>query len=736
MATFELQAPDGEIYEVEAPDQGQAVAAFKKMIGRQLGPTKDAAIDLERKQAQDQANYLRSYPNDFANPVLQDVNETPKAGYLRSPPQGIANTIARMGQSYVDKALLGGGDELGAAVSTAAKNLTGNLGGQTPNEAFQAKLAELQNQRQQFEAGNPGIATAANVAGVVGSPANLIGGEYIAAGPTAPWRIARASGVGTGIGGVAGGLSTEGGLTDRAAGGATGAALGFATGAVAQPAMELLGFGARKGTETGAAVLNTIRNQMQARANPGVQADRLLARAFMEDQRPLGFGPAPADVTLPGQGLVNMGGENINALARQTTVGPGPARTTAANFFEEQAAGAPDRAAESIKTMADRGYYGTAKELDEARKATALPLKEAAYAKPAVQSWTPRIAELFKRPSMKAALAKAKRIAEEEGRDPKELGLDFNEAGDPMFLAGADKNGQIPSTQTMDYVKRGLDDVVETYRDKTTGKLVLDTEGNAINNTRAEFVGILKEQNPEYAAYLKAWAGPSHALDILQEGRTIYNSRGAPADAIRRFQSLSPEDQDLARIGFVRNAIEDLGNVGDSGSVYLKLFGSQNKRAVAEVMFPDEASFNRFATQMQAEKKMLGTNQMVMGGSPTARIGAENAAFDQATNALSFLDALKSSNPLKIAGVALDKARNLQRGVTPEVADALANRLYTTNPTDIQRVLSQIGATPPTPVTQFQPAWLRRNAAVQFGGQGAGMFGGQLFSQPSPMVPQ
>ena len=68
----------------------------------------------------------------------------------------------------------------------------------------------------------------------------------------------------------------------------------------------------------------------------------------------------------------------------------------------------------------------------------------------------------MKRPSMKAAFAKAQRIAAEEGRNPKELGLDFNQAGDPQFLAGADELGQVPSTQTLDYIKRGLDDVVES----------------------------------------------------------------------------------------------------------------------------------------------------------------------------------------------------------------------------------------------------------------------------------
>lgn len=49
MASFELQGPDGAIYEVEAPDEAQAVAAFKTMMGQPLGPTRQAASEQSRR---------------------------------------------------------------------------------------------------------------------------------------------------------------------------------------------------------------------------------------------------------------------------------------------------------------------------------------------------------------------------------------------------------------------------------------------------------------------------------------------------------------------------------------------------------------------------------------------------------------------------------------------------------------------------------------------------------------
>lgn len=702
---------------------------WEKYGGARPGPTVEAA----QQQLADQAAYLRSenIPDAFKQPPMLDPNAT--GDTMRENPSDPMTRFRGALGNYVDTALLGGADEALAGLYAAGAMVPG---GRSPGQAFQDELARLEQQRRDYNALNTPEGAGATGAGIVLNPLNLIGGEFISAGTNAATRAGRSALLGAGIGGTGGALGTEGGLPERATGAAIGAGAGALLGGTAQPGLELLGFGARKGLETGAGVVNTIRNQMEARVNPKAQAEKLIKRAFIDDAKTLGYGPAPIDAPLPGQGLINLGGENLTSLGRQGTVAPGPTKTRAMEFFGEQSAAAPDRAADALKPLADKGYYGTVQELDLTRRATAKPLYDLAYSKPAVEVWTPRISELMKRPSMKAAFAKAQRIAAEEGRNPKELGLDFNEAGDPMFLVGADKNGQIPSTQTLDYIKRGLDDVVEAYRDKTSGKLVLDTEGRAINNTRAELVGILREGNKDYSAALDAWGGPSHALDTLNFGREIYAQRGNPAESLMRFQKLSPADQELARIGFVRNAVADLGNTGDAGSVYLKLFGNQNKRAALQVLFKDADSFNKFATQMQAEKEMLAANRKVMGGSPTARILAENAHYDQASNALNFLDALRSGNIFRIAGQALDKARNLQRGVTPEVADELGRRLFEADPIAIQRILSAVSSQTPAPITAVGKGLLRNTPIGPLLGQGAGLLGASMAPQPMLVPPQ
>lgn len=667
-----------------------------------------------------EAGYLRSHPNMLGGPLPSQQALTQGRDAIREVPNSPLDQAHGALGNYVDAAMFGGADEALAGIESL-------FGGN-----FQAELSRLEQQRRDYNSVNKGQGQAATGAGLVLNPLNVVGGEMISAAPSVAGRTLRSAAMGGSIGGTAGALGTEGGIGDRAIGAGIGAAGGAILGGAAQPGLEALGFGARKGVEGGRAVYNTIKNQAEAKANPGSQADKIINRALLEDKVPLAELQRRVANAQPGQGLVNMGGENLVGAGRQATVAKGEGRTLAQDFFEAQSQDAPDRAADAVKGMSDRGYYGTVETLDATRKATAKPLYEAAYAKPAMEVWTPRVADLLKRPSMKGAFAKAQRIAAEEGRNPKELGLDFNEAGDPIFLAGADKAGQIPSTQTMDYIKRGLDDVVEQYRDKTSGKLVLDTEGRAINNTRAEFLGILKEGNPDYKAALDAYAGPSHALDMLEVGRDIYSSRGDPADTIRRFAGLSQQDQDLARIGFVRDAIADLGNVGDNGSVYLKLFGNKNKKAVAQVMFPDDAAFNKFAAQMQAEKKMLSANRTVQGGSPTSRIDADKAAMAGAENSIGLMDAMKSGSIVRMFASALQHGKNYQQGLTPEVATELAKRLFTSNPEVMQAITARLGSNPvpaPAPLAALGQGWLRNTPAAPLLGLGMGQ-AGQAIATP------
>jgi hypothetical protein len=604
--------------------------------------------------------------------------------------------------------MLGGADEALAGIRSLHPDLT-----------FKNELERLEQKRRDYSADNPEAATVGTVAGVVANPLNVVGGEFIAAGRSAIPRMGRATFLGGTTGGVTGAAGTEGGIGERATGGAIGAGLGAAAGLLGQPGAELLGLGAKKTAEGGRAILNTLRNQSQAHSNPDLQADRLLARAFLQDQLQLGHGPAPLPNALPGQGLINMGGENVQKLGRLSTVAPGAPRQKAATFFEEQAAGAPDRAADAMKGMTSKGYYGTLEALDKGREAAAAPLYKVAREKGAAGVWNEHLSEIIKRPSLSRAWANAQKIAADRGEPLPQI-FEMDEAGQ---IIGVKK---VPDLKTWDYIKRGLDDVISGHKNQTTQKIDTDA-GRGVVALKREMLEELDALIPEYKAARDAYAGPSHSIELVEKGRDFWRAKGDPADSIREFNQMSAADKEYVRIGLVRDAIKDVGNTTDAGSVYSKLFATPNKRALLQTAFPDEAAFKKFAQQMKSEKDMLAANRSTVGGSPTSRIDAEkaDAAMQGASDVLSFAQAIKSSNPLQLLGLAVDKAQNLGRGITPEVADALANRLFTNDPAQIQRVLSRVGSVPaPAPQTALQPGMTqfgRRTPLVPL----AAMFGGQ-----------
>src|SRR5690606_447481 len=61
MAIFEIQGPDGEIYEVDAPDEGAAISAFQQYIGG--GPEQ-----AETEVAQERGFGAALYDNIIGNP--------------------------------------------------------------------------------------------------------------------------------------------------------------------------------------------------------------------------------------------------------------------------------------------------------------------------------------------------------------------------------------------------------------------------------------------------------------------------------------------------------------------------------------------------------------------------------------------------------------------------------------------------------------------------------------------
>jgi hypothetical protein len=296
------------------------------------------------------------------------------------------------------------------------------------------------------------------------------------------------------------------------------------------------------------------------------------------------------------------------------------------------------------------------------------------------------------------------------------------------------ENGRVPSTQTLDYVKRGLDDVIQAQpRDPATGRVIMDESTRAIDSTRRQFVSMLRENNPEYARALDAWAGPSHSIDVMDLGRQMWKKAGDPADMIRRFRNLSPADQEYARIGLMREALNKLGNLGDNASVYNALFNNRNKRALFEAVFPNREAFNRFADTMRREQGMVATQRTVMGGSPTSRIDADKAdAAQQMQDAMSWARLILGGDVTGGIRRLVDQGGNNLRGMNEQTAAEVARLLFNPNARENVAALRQLSGRQASPgfLRQLSQQSLQRDArAARMAGllaRGAGTTGAQV----------
>lgn len=342
----------------------------------------------------------------------------------------------------------------------------------------------------------------------------------------------------------------------------------------------------------------------------------------------------------------------VQRLAGRVSRTPGESSEIMSQPLRARNAGAVERLTGDVnKAFGEEGAYDAAQALMSARKAAAKPAYDAAYAHPPVNPDVMKsdgqIGSLMERPSVRAGMANARKIAAEEGVDMNTLGIDLNEQGEPILT-------KVPTWQTLDYMKRGIDNVVEQYRDGTTGKLNLDTYGRAADITRGEFVRTLRDLNPGYGKALDTWGGPSRSLDAIQVGADALK-RSADVNTAR-VAEMSADEQEFARLG-IAQTLRDIANkrgplAPEFDRVAGTQYGSTSTRSQLRPFFQDDASYKQFIDSVTAETIMARTGNRILGGSQTAERVAEDQGPISPADAIHGGTSLALGHPVGIARAA------------------------------------------------------------------------------------
>jgi hypothetical protein len=221
--------------------------------------------------------------------------------------------IKGFGRETVNTMLLGGGDEFKAALDAALRLHKP----ESPGENFVSGVADQQRARSEFETTSPGTALAAKIGGTVLNPLNMAGAEFATAGRSLLGNMGRSAAVGGGIGGTGGVLSTDGDLSQRAAGGA----MGLGIGGLAGGALPILTAG----------MTPKISPEVQLLMSKGITPTpgQIIGGAAGKIEEKLASLPIAGDMIAAGrrraQGELNVavGNDVLAPIGKKTTAAPG-----------------------------------------------------------------------------------------------------------------------------------------------------------------------------------------------------------------------------------------------------------------------------------------------------------------------------------------------------------------------------------------------------------------------------
>ena len=600
---------------------------------------------------------------------------------FRNGPMGFVDNI---GRRLAGGASFGFADEIAAGLDALTHPIFGR-GSKAPTmgQRYDANLATERGIDRDFEKRAPVIAGVGDVAGIVGGSlaAPLMLPAKAAAAIPAPTSMLgkMALGAGSGAaGGAAYGFGTgEGNFTNRAENAATNAAIGGGTGALIPPVLA----GVSKAA-------GPVLDKMGLR-NADKGALNQLLRAFERE----GGTPEGALVKLrewqaagsKPEALVDLGGESVKALATTAANLSGKSRQAAMDLVEARKGGASERVGADVARAISpsTNYAGTIDDLMTARQATAQPLYDKAYE---ASAWSPRLQEFIADPIMKDGLKRGmnmlrlEAVAAGKPFNPTALGVEIDAAGDVILR-------DVPNMRVLDAAKRGLDDILEKYRDGTTGKLNLTPEGRAIDQFRRSYLNVLDDLNPDYKTARAAWAGPTQSREAMTLGRSIL-SEDADITA-KKIASLDPGDKEFFRAGVVKAIQDKIENTADGRNVVASFFNKPALRNKLQAAFDSPQEFARFEAAMKREMDMAATNNMISprAGSQTMRLlsGAEDMKTDPHVGPIANLLNLQFGTAAKQAMTSM--LRPAQQGMNSSTADALAPLLFSQTPEETARVL-------------------------------------------------
>ena len=310
------------------------------------------------------------------------------------------------------------------------------------------------------------------------------------------------------------------------------------------------------------------------------------------------------------------------ALTKQAKFVLNAQRGDAPEIIEEEIggmlAGSRKKVAQAVRDkLRNVNYYDHQDQLLNQLRRNADPAYKKAYAFGLVDD--PRIMTLLAEDdNFKAAYKRAQAIAKTEQSAAKlrgDLPSDFS-------MIDLDVEGAIPDVRTLDYIKRGMDDLLRKGKKDGDGGLG-PTETSVIRGLKNDFLDVLDEATTvdgvsAYKEARKLYKGDIEVLESLEMGLKEFPSM-APEQVKRMLNDLSAAEAETFVIGATRSILNRITKPRGNSNYALNVINAPDDKEKLEMLFPgiNKKGFKLLEAVLLREGQLYKQANKILGGSPT-----------------------------------------------------------------------------------------------------------------------
>lgn len=438
-------------------------------------------------------------------------------------------------------------------------------------------------------------------------------------------------------------------------------------------------------TKFGKSGVSRMTDRLMAREPISVAEEKLLSATAKDDLTLMDLANklrADKAVQVPST-LGDTGGKHMQALTEAVVSKPGEGPARLVTKLDKRQAAAGERASDQVnRALAPDEYFGKEEALKDALYTQAKPLYEAAYqAHPGVSSKA--IFKIMETPDGKRAVKRAMRLMENDGI--------------PIGKANVAGMVQRPSLQFLDYVKRGLDGLINTEERQGATDL-----GHSLRSMRNRLRDELDNIAPEYKVARQQYAGDLEVLDALKMGREQFG-RLAPQQVRNLVQGMSFSEKDALRTGVAESLFQQVMASPPGTNVSRKIMGTPAVREKVATLFPKATEFKKFMTAMDREMEIFEKSRRTLGRAEAARareateeLGtstiekAADAALDVGANTLILPGQTATYGPATASARVMGWLRKHSPTMTQKTAGDLSRMLGAEDPAEVATLLKQL----------------------------------------------